>query len=208
LEDNFIFFKKIMKGALKNGSNIPFDEKNAFKSVSHLNTMDNKLLRVCDVCMDNLHYFNDYLMTCKRCFHSVHESCYGNRKSKRIKKFTCERCLYSLKYKKNPTEILCHFCSDKFGILRYIEEKKIWVHIDCVSYIQEIYFLDDSKKTIFLDDLKTERFKKTCFLCHIRKGAVVQCDERDCIKYFHVRCGKKEGVIKHWRVMEKRRIAE
>ena len=51
-----------------------------------------------------------------------------------------------------------------------------------------------------------------CYLCPTtekqRHGACIQCDYKQCMRSFHVRCGIEKGCIDNWAAMDKRKKRE
>lgn len=68
-------------------------------------------------------------------------------------KWHCERC-YTLirnKGKLTPVDCKCYFCHGVVGIIFYVmgpANNKMWVHVECVNWIPELYFKDDKRKKL------------------------------------------------------------
>ena len=169
---------------------------------------------LCDSCLDDFHDEDnkDDLVICEKCNVAVHQSCYGHGLLAKFPEgdWFCERCT-QLKQEEsknqgycNPKEYGCILCSDFKGII--VRTNIGWVHITCVNWMPEIWFNENSDKTIVEGNLTAERQKLTCSYCKgknkRRIGFCIQCDYKDCHTSFHVRCAIQQDLIRSWDEME------
>jgi len=140
----------------------------------------------------------------------VHQSCYGgNLLSKQINyNWICESCTHHLK--KPQEDIKCRFCLKKnVGALKILKtedgKQLLWGHVQCVNWIPELRFYDNSKTRIdnILNEVLNKRSDIMCRLCGLKEGVVIQCDYKDCSKSYHVTCAQLSNIIRPWKSMSK-----
>ena len=49
-----------------------------------------------------------------------------------------------------------------------------WAHLACVNWTEEIYYLDEKKDKINVENINFERFDLKCMFCGIKKGSCIQ----------------------------------
>lgn len=156
----------------------------------------------CDVCGDEYAWDDDEIVACELCNYVCHQGCYGGNIYHDIPegKWYCQRCEHLIKYDSDYRKIKCLLCPDYKGIMKKVGNN--WFHIDCVNWTPEIYFEDDLKTKINLSYLNKDRFNGlVCNICNVKEGSCIQCDYKDCLCSFHVRCAKMKGLIGSWEEM-------
>ena len=144
---------------------------------------------MCDVCLDDDDDEGNEILICELCLGAVHQKCYGSELLKGIPKgdWFCARCTH-LKAKKKLEcyEIQCEFCYDLKGMLKPIDDDK-WAHLTCVRWLKGISFKD---KKIEVFEGKTKVWVRTnCCQCNESGQYLLKCENKDCDKHIHVRCG-------------------
>ena len=164
---------------------------------------------VCDICLDEEGEEDDQILICELCLVAVHQSCYGREIVSQIPvgEWYCERCSFLIKHEKDkePEKSLkCQLCSDEKGVIIKVLNFG-WVHIVCVNWFPDIYFIDEETKNSISGQIHQDRYKLRCNICAKTDGACIQCDYKNCVASFHVRCGIRAGLIKKWDEMNQQR---
>ena len=184
------------------------------KQMIYVNQNDDDDLVWCDSCLDD---FNDVeagddLVMCDKCNVAVHQSCYGHGLLKEFPKgdWFCERCKALMAQESNqggycePKAFACGLCSDLRGAI--VKTNIGWVHLTCVNWIPDVWFHEDAEKTRVEGQINAGRRQLSCVYCkgkHKKKvGCCIQCDYKDCMASFHVRCAIKQELIKPWDEMD------
>eukprot|EP01016_Furgasonia_blochmanni_P034260 TRINITY_DN3674_c0_g1_i1.p1 TRINITY_DN3674_c0_g1~~TRINITY_DN3674_c0_g1_i1.p1 ORF type:complete len:463 (-),score=72.53 TRINITY_DN3674_c0_g1_i1:428-1816(-) len=74
----------------------------------------------------------------------------------------------------------------------------MWAHLVCVNWLPEIYYIDDDKETVHLEDYDFSRHQYECSACAIKYGACIKCDAKDCLYCIHPKCGQRQGILRPW----------
>ena len=83
-----------------------------------------------------------------------------------------------------------------------VEVKTAWFHNTCVNWMPEIWYADESKE-IIEGQINHDRKNLFCSICKDKKkpGYLLQCDFKNCLTKFHIRCAMEHGMIKEWEQM-------
>ena len=143
------------------------------------------------------------------CNAGVHQRCYGRELIKGIPNgdWFCDRCTNLKKNPhKHPSEYACDMCNDLKGIIVQYKNKTSsrvgWGHICCINWIPDIWFTDEVQVDVE-GTLDLERYNLTCYICRAKKhsGSSIQCDYKNCVQPFHIRCAFKKGLISDYETM-------
>ncbi|PFH32011.1 PHD-finger domain-containing protein [Besnoitia besnoiti] len=124
----------------------------------------------------------------------------GKTAAKTSDKLKVERALRAeidrLEKEKQPICVLpkrCPLCPRSFGAhVRCGEGSQAWIHVHCAVWLPEAWItrVDDSGGLL---DMPAWRFEKTCDICGVDEGAVINCFVENCPAVFHPICAAFAG---------------
>lgn len=175
--------------------------------------LDQDMDAVCDVCFDGEVTPENQIIFCDACNVAVHQRCYGIDQIPSGNYF-CRTCTHfeidkeylaakrrdgpPLKITRHP--IVCELCPRRQGAFVQVlstapTSKARWVHVGCAKW-QGMNYVDD-EKNIIEDLTELKQFFKaqgiSCSLCKGTMGALHQCREEGCEKWFHLTCARSFG---------------
>jgi len=175
--------------------------------------LDQDMDAVCDVCFDGEVTPENQIIFCDACNVAVHQRCYGIDQIPSGNYF-CHTCTHfeidkeylaakrrdgpPLKITRHP--IVCELCPRRQGAFVQVQSaapttKAKWVHVGCAKW-QGMNYVDD-EKTMIEDLTELKQFFKAqgipCSLCKGTMGALHQCREVGCEKWFHLTCARSFG---------------
>ncbi|KAJ3297302.1 nuA3 HAT complex component nto1 [Rhizoclosmatium sp. JEL0117] len=139
----------------------------------------------CAVCDDGECENSNAIVFCDGCNLAVHQDCYGVPFIPEGQ-WLCRRCMVS-----PDRPVSCCLCPNENGALKQTNSNK-WAHVLCAQWIPESGFANTTyMEPIDSRSVPASRYKLTCYLCGRRKGACIQCSQKNCYASYHVTCAKK-----------------
>lgn len=135
---------------------------------------------VCQACFDGHSHNRNPIVFCEGCDHAVHKHCYGISE-------VPEDDWFCLQCSKNVSTATCSVCNCKGGL--FLQQSGRWVHASC-----SLWGLHGTSNDV----------KALCKICSSNRGTVVQCGNRKCSQYFHLRCAWNEGFELHMDISNER----
>jgi hypothetical protein len=176
--------------------------------------LDQDMDAVCDVCFDGEVTPENQIIFCDACNVAVHQGCYGIDQIPSGNYF-CHTCTHfeidkeylaakrrdgpPLKITRHP--IVCELCPRRQGAFVQVQSsvptpKAKWVHVGCAKW-QGMNYIDNGRKDMIEDLTVLKQFFKVqgipCSLCKGHMGALHQCREKNCQKWFHLTCARLSG---------------
>jgi PHD-like zinc-binding domain/PHD-finger/Bromodomain len=158
---------------------------------------------LCAICGSGEACNADAIILCDRCDVAVHQCCYGIPNIPEGK-WLCLKCAWA------PNErvdcAVCPFRSE--GAFKQTEEAASldkanvelgdvgrpqntgWCHSICAHWLDELSFSNDTylEPITGVSSIAAPRFKLTCRLCKVKRGAPIQCSNRHCGFAYHPMC--------------------
>lgn len=176
--------------------------------------LDQDMDAECDICYDGEVTPDNQILFCDACNVALHQRCYGVEKIP-TGNFFCHTCTYfelDKEYQANrrregpPTKItrhpiICELCPRRQGAFVQVQtlqptKKAKWVHVGCAKW-QGMNYVDVELKDKIEDLTQLKQYFKvqglTCHLCKSGIGALHQCREKGCEKWFHLTCARSFG---------------
>lgn len=138
----------------------------------------------CSICGSGEACNSDVILLCDRCDLAVHQECYGIPNVPEGK-WLCLKCAWA---PNEPLECeVCPFRSE--GAFKMTEEGR-WCHSVCERWIDELSVSNDTylEPITGISLIPPSRFKLTCRLCKVKRGAPIQCSNRQCGWAYHPLC--------------------
>lgn len=143
----------------------------------------------CAVCNDLECEQTNAIVFCDGCNIAVHQECYGIAFIPEGQWF-CRRCMLS-----RGRNVDCTFCPSHTGAFKQLDNG-LWSHVVCALWINEVYFANPIylEPIEGIDSIPKNRWKLMCYICKQKKGACIQCTNRNCFQAYHVTCAKRAGL--------------
>ncbi|GAQ87333.1 histone-lysine N-methyltransferase [Klebsormidium nitens] len=176
----------------------------------------------CGVCHSEEDFEDDELITCDRCHVTVHELCYGVRRSaaaekhsgqhgtgtqspgnahpdsrigspgKRPKVWVCRACEDPL------LKPHCCLCPVRGGALKPTSIEGRWAHVACAQWVTETQLADPAgamEPVEGIERIPKARWDLVCKICKQQCGAPIQCQQARCVRAYHVMCARLDGLF-------------
>ncbi|UYV80490.1 JADE2 [Cordylochernes scorpioides] len=146
----------------------------------------------CDICRKTYTEEGNEIVFCEYCNISVHQYCYGLSKLPQGS-WLCHTCVLGIR----PS---CVLCPNLGGAMKNIEDQHKWVHVSCALWVPEVEIsrLNCISSIIKIDQIPESRWALSCYICHIREGACIQCSVKSCKMAYHVTCAYNEKLTMNY----------
>lgn len=163
-----------------------FDKYGNDDGITNSSFLDQK----CAVCNDSDCDNSNAIVFCDGCNIGVHQECYGIAFIPEGQ-WLCRKCMIN----QNNRSIECCLCPSKSGAFKQLDNS-LWSHVICALWINELYFANPiyMEPIEGIDLIPKNRWKLICYICKQKKGACIQCSNRNCFQAYHVTCGKRAGI--------------
>jgi hypothetical protein len=148
----------------------------------------------CAVCDDGEAENSNAIVFCDGCNLAVHQDCYGIPFIPEGQ-WLCRKCMIA-----PGLNVQCILCPNEGGAFKQTNTNK-WAHLTCAMWIPECQI----QNTVYMEPIEgvetipKSRWKLTCYICHKRHGAPIQCSLKNCFVAFHPTCGKKAKLYMRMR---------
>ncbi|KJZ74114.1 hypothetical protein HIM_06563 [Hirsutella minnesotensis 3608] len=144
----------------------------------------------CAVCDDGDCENTNAIVFCDGCNLAVHQECYGVPFIPEGQ-WLCRKC--QLCGRGVPT---CIFCPNTDGAFKQTNSSK-WAHLLCAMWIPEISLGNHTfmEPVMDVEKVPKTRWKLSCYICHQRMGACIQCGNKNCYQAFHVTCARRARLF-------------
>ncbi|XP_065670639.1 protein Jade-1 isoform X2 [Hydra vulgaris] len=142
----------------------------------------------CMVCLSPDAEDDNEIIFCDACNMCVHQHCYGVLEIPEGN-WLCNPC------SRGVLSPPCYLCPNSGGAMKRLKDSYEWVHVMCAWWIPEVK-IEDSKyvERITIDKIPIKRWNLSCEICHVKKGACIQCTVKRCVRAYHITCAAKEGL--------------
>ena len=144
----------------------------------------------CAICDDGDCENTNAIVFCDGCDLAVHQECYGVPFIPEGQ-WLCRKC--QLIGRGTPT---CIFCPNTDGAFKQTNASR-WSHLLCAIWIPEVSIGNNTfmEPVMDVEKVPKARWKLTCYICHQRMGACVQCGNKNCYIAFHVTCARRARLF-------------
>ena len=144
----------------------------------------------CAICDDGDCENTNAIVFCDGCDLAVHQECYGVPYIPEGQ-WLCRKC--QLIGRGTPT---CIFCPNIEGAFKQTNSSK-WSHLLCAIWIPEVSLGNPTfmEPVMDVEKVPKQRWKLTCYICHQRMGACIQCGNKNCFVAFHVTCARRARLF-------------
>ncbi|KAJ6446564.1 PHD finger domain-containing protein [Purpureocillium lavendulum] len=144
----------------------------------------------CAICDDGDCENTNAIVFCDGCNLAVHQECYGVPFIPEGQ-WLCRKC--QLCGRGVPT---CIFCPNTDGAFKQTNSSK-WAHLLCAMWIPEVSLGNHTfmEPVMDVEKVPKTRWKLSCYICHQRMGACIQCGNKNCYQAFHVTCARKARLF-------------
>lgn len=86
----------------------------------------------------------------------------------------------------------CIFCPNTDGAFKQTNSSK-WAHLLCAMWIPEVSLGNHTfmEPVMDVEKVPKNRWKLSCYICHQKMGACIQCGNKACYQAFHVTCARR-----------------
>ena len=128
------------------------------------------------------------MLFCDKCNMRVHLACYGITTIP-SGPWLCNPCKLNISPK-------CELCPNKGGAMKSTESGKLWVHLSCALWINEVSIgcVEKMEPITNISSILKRRWNLLCVLCKDQVGTCLQCSVKTCKVAYHVTCAFKRGL--------------
>lgn len=140
----------------------------------------------CAICDDGDCENTNAIVFCDGCDLAVHQECYGVPYIPEGQ-WLCRKC--QLIGRGTPT---CIFCPNTDGAFKQTNASR-WSHLLCAIWVPEVSLGNATfmEPVMDVEKVPKQRWKLTCYICHQKMGACIQCGNKNCFVAFHVTCARR-----------------
>ena len=144
----------------------------------------------CAICDDGDCENTNAIVFCDGCDLAVHQECYGVPFIPEGQ-WLCRKC--QLIGRGTPT---CIFCPNTDGAFKQTNASR-WSHLLCAIWIPEVSLGNTTfmEPVMDVEKVPKQRWKLTCYICHQKMGACIQCGNKNCFIAFHVTCARRAKLF-------------
>ncbi|KAF2232904.1 hypothetical protein EV356DRAFT_487736 [Viridothelium virens] len=144
----------------------------------------------CAICDDGDCENTNAIVFCDGCDLAVHQECYGVPFIPEGQ-WLCRKC--QLIGRGTPT---CIFCPNIDGAFKQTNSLR-WSHLLCAIWIPEVTLGNSTfmEPVMDVEKVPKQRWKLTCYICHQKMGACIQCGNKNCYQAFHVTCARRAKLF-------------
>ncbi|POR33485.1 Peregrin [Tolypocladium paradoxum] len=144
----------------------------------------------CAICDDGDCENTNAIVFCDGCNLAVHQECYGVPFIPEGQ-WLCRKC--QLCGRGVPT---CIFCPNTDGAFKQTNSSK-WAHLLCAMWIPEVSLGNHTfmEPVMDVEKVPKTRWKLSCYICHQKMGACIQCGNKNCYQAFHVTCARRARLF-------------
>lgn len=157
----------------------------------------------CAICDDGDCENTNAIVFCDGCNLAVHQECYGVPFIPEGQ-WMCRKCqlcgrgvpvglilLPSSEANSNRFQT-CIFCPNTDGAFKQTNSSK-WAHLLCAMWIPEVSLGNHTfmEPVMDVEKVPKTRWKLSCYICHQKMGACIQCSNKNCYQAFHVTCARR-----------------
>ncbi|KAJ9643486.1 hypothetical protein H2199_004165 [Coniosporium tulheliwenetii] len=144
----------------------------------------------CAICDDGDCENTNAIVFCDGCDLAVHQECYGVPFIPEGQ-WLCRKC--QLIGRGTPT---CIFCPNVDGAFKQTNTSR-WSHLLCAIWIPEVTLGNNTfmEPVMDVEKVPKQRWKLTCYICHQKMGACIQCGNKNCYQAFHVTCARRAKLF-------------
>ncbi|ODV85996.1 hypothetical protein CANARDRAFT_220750 [[Candida] arabinofermentans NRRL YB-2248] len=145
--------------------------------------------QACAVCNRTECDSTNAIVFCDGCDIAVHQECYGVAFIPEGS-WLCRRCLISRNQRKR-----CLFCPSTTGAFKQTDNG-YWGHVICTLWINELYFANPiyMEPIEGIQSIPKSRWKLSCYICHQKIGACIQCRKSSCFSAYHATCARRSDL--------------
>ncbi|KAK5257608.1 hypothetical protein LTR16_000115 [Cryomyces antarcticus] len=144
----------------------------------------------CAICDDGDCENTNAIVFCDGCDLAVHQECYGVPFIPEGQ-WLCRKC--QLIGRGTPT---CIFCPNTDGAFKQTNTLR-WSHLLCAIWIPEVSLGNTTfmEPVMEVEKVPKQRWRLTCYICHQKMGACIQCGNKNCYQAFHVTCARRARLF-------------
>jgi hypothetical protein len=144
---------------------------------------------VCSICLNGDVEENNEIVLCSGSVCggiAVHQACYGINHIP-SDDYYCKACQFLLSNPDTHIKPSCILCPNPGGALCLSLDEE-WLHTQCALWLEARFTDVDNMNLVDICSIDKIRYRLSCSLCNVKKGALVQCAASNCRQSFHISC--------------------